>query len=145
MKLFLITFKNNYNPFLKIYLKIREYKGTGPLIAWMTRIIINTAITHYHKNRKHHFHSDIEEVNETDVEGFIFSDQISASGNSGSSVLEVPPFDNAGDIDFSTSALLYSDKIWVGTTLDHLLRPEQSLYSESSKVPKKYLFLVEYR
>ena len=60
--------------FLKIYLKIREYKGTGPLIAWMTRIIINTAITHYHKNRKHHFYSDIEEVNETDVEGFIFSD-----------------------------------------------------------------------
>jgi RNA polymerase sigma-70 factor (ECF subfamily) len=37
--------------FLKIYLKIREYKGTGPLMAWMARIIINTAITHYHKNR----------------------------------------------------------------------------------------------
>lgn len=60
--------------FLKIYLKIREYKGTGPLIAWMTRIIINTAITHYYKNKKHHFHSDIEDVNETDVEGFAFSD-----------------------------------------------------------------------
>jgi len=60
--------------FLKIYLKIREYKGTGPLMAWMSRIIINTAITHYHKNRKHHFHHDIEEVNETDMEGFLFND-----------------------------------------------------------------------
>jgi RNA polymerase sigma-70 factor (ECF subfamily) len=60
--------------FLKIYLKIREYKGTGPLMAWMARIIINTAITHYHKNRKHHFHYDIEEVNETDIEGFMFND-----------------------------------------------------------------------
>ncbi|NQU81595.1 MAG: PorP/SprF family type IX secretion system membrane protein [Bacteroidetes bacterium] len=72
-----------------------------------------------------------------DFNRLIFSDQISASGNSGSSVLEVPPFDNAGDIDFSTSALLYSNKIWFGTTFDHLLKPEQSLYDQTSKVPIK--------
>lgn len=60
--------------FLKIYLKINEYKGIGSLIAWMARIIINTAITHFHKNRKHHFHYDIEEVNETDMEDFMFSE-----------------------------------------------------------------------
>lgn len=72
-----------------------------------------------------------------DFNKLIFSDQMSPGGTSGSSVLEVPPFDNAGDIDFSTSALLYSEKIWFGTTFDHLLRPEQSLYNEESKAPIK--------
>lgn len=72
-----------------------------------------------------------------DFNRLIFSDQISPSGNAGSSVLEVPPFDNAGDIDFSASAILYSEKIWFGTTVDHLLRPEQSLYDAKTTVPIK--------
>ena len=50
--------------FVKIFLNISHFKGEGSLMAWMRRIMINTAITHYHKMRKHRYHDDIEEVRE---------------------------------------------------------------------------------
>ena len=32
--------------------------------------MINTAITHYHRNLKHHYQQDIEDIRETDIEGY---------------------------------------------------------------------------
>ncbi len=54
--------------FVKIFLHIKEFKGDGSLIAWMRRIMINTAITHYYKMRKHRYHGDLDEVRETKFE-----------------------------------------------------------------------------
>ena len=54
--------------FVKIFLNIKEFKGEGALVAWMRRIMINTAITHYHKMLKHRYHDDLDEVNETRFE-----------------------------------------------------------------------------
>ena len=54
--------------FVKIFLNIKEFKGDGPLLAWMRRIMINTAITHYHKMRKHRYHDDLTEVSESKFE-----------------------------------------------------------------------------
>ena len=54
--------------FVKIFLNIKEFKGEGSLVAWMRRIMINTAITHYHKMRKHRYHDDLEEVRESKFE-----------------------------------------------------------------------------
>ena len=54
--------------FVKIFLNIKEFKGEGSLVAWMRRIMINTAITHYHKMRKHRYHDDLDEVKETKFE-----------------------------------------------------------------------------
>ena len=48
--------------FVKIFLNIKEFKG------WMRRIMINTAITHYHKMRKHRYHDDLDEVSESRFE-----------------------------------------------------------------------------
>ena len=31
--------------------------------------MVNTAITHYHRNLKHHYHQDIEDIRETDIDG----------------------------------------------------------------------------
>jgi RNA polymerase sigma-70 factor (ECF subfamily) len=47
---------------LKIYLNIGDYTGEGSFTGWMRRIVINTAITNYHKTLKHKHHMDIEEV-----------------------------------------------------------------------------------
>jgi RNA polymerase sigma factor (sigma-70 family) len=47
---------------LKIYLNIGKYSGEGSFIGWMRKIVVNTAITHYHKNLKHKRYVDIEEV-----------------------------------------------------------------------------------
>ena len=54
--------------FVKIFLNIKDFKGDGSLVAWMRRIMINTAITHYHKMRKHRYHDDLEEVRESKFE-----------------------------------------------------------------------------
>ncbi len=54
--------------FVKIFLNVKEFKGEGSLVAWMRRIMINTAITHYHKMRKHRYHDDLDEVRETKFE-----------------------------------------------------------------------------
>ena len=47
--------------FLKIFFSIRDYSGTGSFAGWLRKIVINTAITHYHKNLKHRYHIEIEE------------------------------------------------------------------------------------
>ena len=56
--------------FVKIYGNIRDYAGTGSFINWMKKIMINTAITHYHRNLKHHYQQDIDDIRETDIEGY---------------------------------------------------------------------------
>jgi RNA polymerase sigma-70 factor (ECF subfamily) len=53
--------------FVKIFLNIDHFKGEGSLVAWMRRIMINTAITAYHKALKHRYHDDIEEIRETNM------------------------------------------------------------------------------
>jgi type IX secretion system PorP/SprF family membrane protein len=78
-----------------------------------------------------------------DFEKLLWNDQISASGNSPVSA-ELVPMEKADDIDFSTSVLTYSDRFWLGACVDHLLRPNQSLYfyddedGNPAKVPVKY-------
>ena len=58
--------------FLKIYFKIKEFSGTGSFIGWLRKVVVNTAITHYHANLKYRYHIDIEEYVsvETGVSGF---------------------------------------------------------------------------
>jgi len=65
----------------------------------------------------------------------IFNDQLSPGGNTPPT--EQPPFDNVGDIDAETSVLAYTDKYWFGTSVDHLLRPKQSLYGDAGQLPVK--------
>jgi len=70
-----------------------------------------------------------------DFNRLIFNDQLSPGGTTPQT--ELPPFDNVPDIDFSSSVLAYTPKTWFGVTVDHLLRPNQSLYGETSIVPIK--------
>ncbi len=56
--------------FVKIFLNIKEFKGEGSIVAWMRRIMINTAITHYHKVKKHRYHDDLDEVKETKFDDY---------------------------------------------------------------------------
>ena len=47
--------------FLKIFLNLKSYSKKGLLLNWMKKIMVNTAITYYHKNYKHRHHFDVEE------------------------------------------------------------------------------------
>lgn len=53
--------------FVKIFLNINHFKGEGSLVAWMRRIIINTAITAYHKSMKYRYHEDIDDIMESSM------------------------------------------------------------------------------
>jgi RNA polymerase sigma factor (sigma-70 family) len=57
---------------IKVYLHIHEYSGAGSFISWMKAIMVNTAITNYHRTKKHLYHLDIEEVRESEMEGAEF-------------------------------------------------------------------------
>jgi len=58
--------------FIKIFTKINNYSGKGSFEGWMRRIVVNTAISHYHKNKKHKEIYDIDEIKETEHEGSTF-------------------------------------------------------------------------
>ncbi|MEE4115227.1 MAG: RNA polymerase sigma factor [Marinilabiliaceae bacterium] len=47
---------------VKVYMNIGDFTGEGSFIGWMRKIVINTAITHYHKHLKHKHYVEIEEV-----------------------------------------------------------------------------------
>lgn len=48
--------------FLKIFSKIKDLQKSDSLEPWMKRIMINTAINSYHKNLKHYYHQDIDDI-----------------------------------------------------------------------------------
>jgi len=55
--------------FVKIFSYVKKFEGRGSFEGWMKRIMVNTAITHYHKNSKHNkHHYDIVDVKETSFE-----------------------------------------------------------------------------
>jgi len=50
--------------FVKVFFHLHEYSGLGPLKNWMRKIMVNTAITHYHRTLKHRYHSDLDDMQE---------------------------------------------------------------------------------
>jgi len=70
-----------------------------------------------------------------DLTKLLWNSQISTGGTL--PPITPPPFDNVADIDFSTSGLVYSPKIWAGFTVDHLLKPKTSFWGEEASIPVK--------
>jgi type IX secretion system PorP/SprF family membrane protein len=70
-----------------------------------------------------------------DIGKLVFNSQITGSGTS--PTITPPPFDNVADVDFSTSALVYNERVWGGFTFDHLLTPKTSFYGNDATVPVK--------
>lgn len=68
--------------FLKIFFNIKDYSGTGSFIGWLRKVVVNTAITHYHKNLKYRYHVEIEEFVSTETgvmsfeENYFTSDEL---------------------------------------------------------------------
>ncbi|MEM8965490.1 MAG: sigma-70 family RNA polymerase sigma factor [Bacteroidota bacterium] len=46
--------------FMKVYRSLDKFDTNQSFEAWFRRILINTAINHYHKTKKHHHHVPIE-------------------------------------------------------------------------------------
>ncbi len=65
----------------------------------------------------------------------LWGDQLSPGGQS--STIEQPTLEHNADVDFSSSVLAYSDRYWMGLTVDHMLKPYNSLYDSEEFIPLK--------
>lgn len=54
--------------FLKILNNISEYSGKGHFENWMRKIMVNTAISHFHREKKHYYHSEIDDIKDDEVQ-----------------------------------------------------------------------------
>ncbi|MBN1597877.1 MAG: sigma-70 family RNA polymerase sigma factor [Bacteroidales bacterium] len=54
--------------FLKIFKNIKEYSGKGHFENWMKKIVVNTAITHFNREKKHYYHDEIENVQDFELQ-----------------------------------------------------------------------------
>jgi type IX secretion system PorP/SprF family membrane protein len=70
-----------------------------------------------------------------DFNKLLWNDQISPSGTTPS--IEQPTLNSQADVDFASSLLAYSDRHWFGFTVDHMLKPKNSLYDTENFVPLK--------
>lgn len=61
--------------FIKILTKINDYKEIGSFEGWMKKIIVNTAISHYHKNKKYNESYDIDNINESETGSYVWGDE----------------------------------------------------------------------
>ena len=59
--------------FIKIFANISKYEHTGSFVGWLHRIVINTAITFYHKNKKHNQNYDFDLVVEKNEDAYGFN------------------------------------------------------------------------
>lgn len=58
--------------FVKVFLNFKKYEGKGSLEGWLKRIMINTAITHYKKNKN--WNEQLRNSkNETEIDQIILS------------------------------------------------------------------------
>lgn len=71
-----------------------------------------------------------------DFDKLLWNDQISVGGTT-TTTEQRPGLETKGDVDFSASALAYSDKHWFGFSVDHMLKPKNSLYGNDYTVPLK--------
>ena len=53
--------------FVKVFKNLKSFEGRSSLGSWMRRIMINTAITRYHKDARHQHHYDIDELKEKNI------------------------------------------------------------------------------
>lgn len=52
--------------FIKIFQKINTFDGKGSFEGWLKRVVVNTAINHYHQTYKDKLNTDYQSLNEPD-------------------------------------------------------------------------------
>lgn len=64
-----------------------------------------------------------------------YIEEIMYSGGGGTT--QPQALEKTRDVDLALSTLVYAKRIWAGVTVDHLLRPNVSLYADKTLVPVK--------
>ena len=53
--------------FIKVFANIKRFRQEGSFEGWIKRIMVNTALNHYHKAQKMNNHRNIDDVRETEI------------------------------------------------------------------------------
>lgn len=145
-----VTFAASYDQnFYKInsglgFLFVKDQAGHGNLsrtdvgvmYSWYTPIV---------KRQKIYFRPGVQvkmTQRSLDFQKLIFGDQLSSPGNS---TLEPTPETRKFYLDATASVLIYSPDFWVGTTIDHLFTPNESITGNNTPVSMKYSVFGGYK
>jgi len=60
--------------FVKVFCNISRYRPERSLVSWIKRIMINNAIDHYRKMKKHKHHQDIDDVYDHGKDGGVLAE-----------------------------------------------------------------------
>ncbi len=53
--------------FIKVFANVERFRQEGSFEGWIKRIMVNTALNHYHKSQKMNSHRNIDDIRETDI------------------------------------------------------------------------------
>lgn len=61
--------------FVKVFLKLGDFRREGSLEGWIRRIMVTTSLNYYRNNKKHYFHSDVDDLYEGVEDSMFKEDQ----------------------------------------------------------------------
>ena len=127
---------SKYNSGLGIIL-LQDAAGSGQLGVTYTSILYSYDITLFNTFHVRPGLSFIYSRYGINFSKLKFSDQMGPYANNANTKVLPPQDEVRGNIDGSASSLFYTDKIWVGITVDHLLKPNLSFYGDRALTPLK--------
>jgi type IX secretion system PorP/SprF family membrane protein len=120
------------------FMYIQDQAGSGKLGFKSLNILYSYDITVKNTWHVRPGLSFIYSIYDIDFSKLKFGDQIRGGSDFPSSVEVNPAKEMRGNIDGAASCMIYNERFWMGLTVDHLLRPNHSFYSEKSYMPLKY-------
>lgn len=125
--------------FIKIFTKISKFSGKGSFEGWMKRIIINTSITSYHKNKKYNRLYNIDEINEINIKS-----NLNKSNFSEEELLKViRTLPKGYNIIFNLYAIEGYKHKEIAQLLNISINTSKSQYSRAKKLLRKKLEILE--
>ncbi|WP_306641288.1 RNA polymerase sigma factor [Sanyastnella coralliicola] len=64
--------------FIKVFEKLGQYKGDGALGAWIRRVMVNSALIHIRKEKRHAFQESIDEAYDLHITDFNVLSELAA-------------------------------------------------------------------
>ena len=55
--------------FIRLFSNLDQYSGKGSFEGWARSVFVNTAIKYFHKNRKHRYHTEIDNATGQGISG----------------------------------------------------------------------------
>ncbi len=138
-----VTYSFSYDHFFENFnsgvgvLLMRDVAGSGNLGLLNAGLLYSYDIkvtSAFHLRPGIHFNYTQQGI---DFSKLRWNDDLTNPGGGGS--IEQPPTEPyKADVDFAASLLGYTDRLWLGFTVDHLLRPNYGLYNNDARWPIKF-------